>query len=73
MYSCSVPSLLHPPKMVPKSRLRMSPLIQPLQWRRTGVPVLEDQVEEGPVEWMMPAPSEPGTRSGLWSPGSVGG
>jgi hypothetical protein len=71
MYSCSVPSLLMPPQTLAKERLRMSPVSQLLSWRRTLAPVLLDQEELGPVEWMMPAPSEPGIRSSLWSPGSV--
>jgi hypothetical protein len=71
IYCCSVPSLLIPPKIVSTDRLRMSPLIQSLHCRMTFVPILADQMDEGPVEEMMPAPSLPGTRSALWSPGSV--
>jgi hypothetical protein len=70
MYCCNVPSLLMPPKIVSAERLRMSPSIQLLQCRMTFVPVLLDHVDEGPVEWMMPAPSEPGIKPDLWSPGS---
>jgi hypothetical protein len=71
MYCCSVPSLLIPPKIVSTERLRISPLIQLLHCKITFVPVLADQMDEGPAEEMMPAPSLPGTRSALWSPGSV--
>jgi hypothetical protein len=71
IYCCSVPSLPQPPNIVSTERLRMSPLIQSLHCRITFVPVLADQMDEEPVEEMMPAPSLPGMRSALWSPGSI--
>jgi hypothetical protein len=70
IHCCKVPSLLEPPNTVSALRFRTSPSIQLLPCKMTLVPILADHEEEGPAEWIMPAPSDPGTKSGLCSPGS---
>jgi hypothetical protein len=65
IHCCNVPSLLMPPNTESNARLRMSPVIHPLQCKITFVPVLLDHADEEPAECIMPAPSEPGTRSDL--------